>query len=178
MPAAVAEGRRSSSAQPGAMPLSPRLPACSPATSSLTGIPTPAAASARPDGLAARAATPLGTQQLASEGERSGEAQPEEQHGGAGNANSQSTAAEAEEEVSDELQADIQVRQSTTTPLIPDQSSGKVFLGLLCWGSRLSRHCSSSGSVAGSFLPLVDKARCMFAASGCHWGLHVQEAPL
>ena len=116
VPLVVEEGRRSSSAQPGATPLSSQSPACSPATSLLAGIFTPAAASVRRDGLAARVATWLGAEQLASEGAMSRGAQPEEQHGNAGNANSQSTAAEAEEEVSDELQADIQVRKSVTTP--------------------------------------------------------------
>ncbi len=134
VPPVAERGRRSSSAQPGAMRLSPRLPASSPATSSLAGILTPAATSAWPDGLAARAATSSGTKQLASEGERSGEAQSEEQVGGPGDANSQSTAAEAEEEVSDELQADIQVSNSTTTPQSPIKvsPSARRWLGLLC----------------------------------------------
>ena len=140
VPPVVGEGCRSSSAQPGTTPLSPRLPACSPPTPSLAGIPTPAAASARRDGLAARAATPVGTEELASEGERSGKAQPEEQHGGASNANRQSTAAETEEEVSDELQADIQVRKSATTSqlLINALTMARCWLGLL-WGSRSLR---------------------------------------
>ena len=163
----VEQGCRSSSAQPVAVPLSQRLPACSPATSSLAGIVTPAAASARPDGLAARAATSLGTEQLASEGKRSGEAQPKEQHGGANNANSQSTAAEAEEEVSGELQADIQVRKSIT----PSSKHGKEACCAVAVGS--SSHHRISGSVAGSSGPLVNKAKRMFSASGCHWGLHV-----
>ena len=133
-PPVAERGRRNSSAQPGAMRLSPRLPASSPATSSLAGILTPAATSAWPDGLAARAATSSGTEQLASEGEISGEAQSEEQVGGPGDANSQSTAAEAEEEVSDELQADIQVSNSTTTPQSPIKvsPSARRWLGLLC----------------------------------------------
>ena len=171
-PPVVEEGRRSSSAQPVAVPLSQRLPACSPATSSLAGILTPAAASARPDALAARAATTLGTEQLASEGKRSGEAQLKEQHGGANNANSQSTAAEAEEELSTELQADIQVRKSIT----PSSKHGKLACCAAAVGS--SSHRSSSGSVAGSSGPLVYKAKRIISASGCHWGLHVQEASL